>query len=407
MTSPRYRAVLWWLPMLLFLSTLACSSAPAVDGHSGPRLPGCTDRAASAPTLPGPAPDVVGVPGHPFAVAVAPGGHDTIVSLNPGKPGNGVPDLAVLAMPGGKPTPVRTFSLPGGRDAAGMAISHNGRYLAVTMDDRPGSGLGRTAVLSLPALLAGGTDPVLGILDDHGIGPVETAFSRDDRYVFVSDEYGPTVSVFDLATALAKGFDALGVSVGKVAVDPATVGLALSPDGRRLYVTSEIAKSSNPRHGTLAVIDVNAAERNPATSVLTRAAAGCQPVRVVLTADGSLAWVTARGSDALLAFDTALLLTRPQDALRAVVPVGSQPVGLLLTSNGRYTLVANSSRFTDPNGPQTVSVINTTAALAGRPALIGTIPAGAFPRQFDYDSATGQVVLTNYDSNTIETFPPP
>jgi DNA-binding beta-propeller fold protein YncE len=404
---PRHRVVLWLLSMLLVSSTVGCSSVPAGESQPGPRLAGCTNQTAGAAPLPSPAPGVVAVPGHPFAVLVAPGGHGTIVSLDPDKPGNGSPDLAVVAAVGAKPTLVRTVSLPGGGGAAGMAISHDGRYLAVTMAGGTGSVSGRTAVLSLPSLLAGSPNPVLGMLDDHGIGPIEAVFSRDDRYVFVSDEYGPTVSVFNLATALSEGFDAPGVSVGKVPMDAATVGLALSPDGRRLYVTSEVATSSSPRHGTLAVLDVDAAEQHPVTSVMTRVAAGCQPVRVAVSADGNLAWVTARGSNALLAFDTAQLLARPQDALRAVVAVGRQPVGLLLTSNDRYALVANSSRYTQPNNPQTVSVVDTTAALSGRPALIGTIPAGAFPRQLDYDPATRQVVLANYGSNTVETFRSP
>ncbi|MGH3833949.1 MAG: YncE family protein, partial [Pseudonocardiaceae bacterium] len=381
-------------------------------GRPTPTPPGCTNQVASAPVLPGPVPDVVGVPGHPFAVAVTPGGQYTIVSLVAARPGSAVPDLAVLAMTGGAPTLVRTLSLPGGQGAAGMAISHDGRYLVVTLFGRrasSGGGAvpGRAAVLSLPMLLAGGANPVLGMLDDHGVGPIEAAFSRYDRYVFVSDEYSPAVSVFDLETALARGFGAPGVSVGKIALDRATVGLALSPDGRRLYATSEVASPGDTQHGTLSVIDVNKAEQQPAASVLAQVAAGCQPVRVALSADGSVAWVTARGSDALLAFDTTQILARPQAALRAVVPVGAQPVGLLLTSDGRSALTANSARFTDPNSPQTVSVVDTVAALAGRPALVGTIPAGAFPRQFDADSATRQVVLTNFGSNTVEAFPSP
>jgi hypothetical protein len=35
--------------------------------------------------------------------------------------------------------------------------------------------------------------------------------------------------------------------------------------------------------------------------------------------------------------------------------------------------------LTAPFKPQTVSVVSTAAALAGRPALVGTVPAGAFP----------------------------
>lgn len=92
--------------------------------------------------------------------------------------------------------------------------------------------------------------------------------------------------------------------------------------------------------------------------------------------------VTARGSDALLAFGTAGLARDPSRALEAVVRVGPQPVGVLLIGHGRYALTANSARFTAPGRPQTVSVVSTVAVLAGRPALVGTVRAGAFPREF-------------------------
>jgi DNA-binding beta-propeller fold protein YncE len=77
---------------------------------------------------------------------------------------------------------------------------------------------------------------------------------------------------------------------------------------------------------------------------------------------------------------------------------------VVLTDGGRFALTADSARFTAPNSPQTVSVVNTRAALAGRSALAGTIPAGKFPREFGYDPITGEVILSNYLSNTVEVF---
>ncbi|HEY5353811.1 MAG TPA: hypothetical protein VIK57_15275 [Streptosporangiaceae bacterium] len=56
---------------------------------------------------------------------------------------------------------------------------------------------------------------------------------------------------------------------------------------------------------------------------------------------------------------------------------------------------------------QTVSVIDTAAALAHRPALTGSIPAGLFPRDISYDPATGQVLVANYNSRDIELFRAP
>jgi DNA-binding beta-propeller fold protein YncE len=355
--------------------------------------PACTNQVASAPLLSGIKPTVLPVPGLPFGAAVLPGGRYAVVAVE----GTRTSDVAVFGLRGGRPRLVRTVPLPGPPDAAGLAISHNGRYLAVTQD--PG-----TTVLNLPELLAGRGNPVLGVLKDGGIGAIEAAFSADDRYLFVSDEYSPALSVFDLARAVRAGFSARGVAVGKVRLGPAVVGSVLSPDGRYLYVTSEAASQKVFTNGVLQVIDVAKAERDPAASVVAAVNAGCQPVRVALSDHGSLAWVTARGSDALLAFDTRDLRTSPAHALRADVRVGPQPVGVVLTDCGQFALTADSARFTGPNSPQTVSVVNTHAALAGRPALIGTIPAGKFPREFGYDPVTGDVILSNYLSSTVEVF---
>ncbi|HEX8004900.1 MAG TPA: YncE family protein [Trebonia sp.] len=348
---------------------------------------------ASAPSLHGITPSTLPVPGNPFGAAVLPGGRYAVVAVD----GTRAADVAVFAIRGGKPRLVRLAPLPGPAIAAGLAISHNGRYLAVTQGPV-------TTVVRLPELLAGRGDVVLGQLKDGGFGPIEATFSADDRYLFVSDEYSPALSVFNLAKALRAGFSAPGVAVGKLRLGPAVVGSALSPDGRYLYVTSEAASNKDFANGLLQVISVAKAERDPAASLVTAVNAGCQPVRVALSDHGSLAWVTARGSDALLAFDTTDLRTGPAHALRADVRVGPQPVGVVLTDDGRFALTANSARFTAPNSPQTVSVVDTRAALAGRHALTGTIPAGQFPREFGYDPITGEVVLSNFLSNTVEVF---
>jgi DNA-binding beta-propeller fold protein YncE len=374
---------------------MALAGQPA-RGATPPTLasPICSSQVAGAPTLDVSA-TMTDVPGHPFGVAVSPDGRQVIVSLV----GRG-PTLAVLDMSGGAATLRGTVSLPGGEPAHGMALSHSGRYLAVTLESQ-------TAVVSLPALLAGAADPVLGMLHDGGIGTIEAAFSADDRYVFVSDEGSGAISVFDLDTALTTRFDAPGIAVGQVPVDPGPVGIAASPDGEVLYATSEVTSATAVQQGALTVIDVGRAERRPADSVLAQLPAGCEPVRVALSKGGRLIWVTARGSDELLAFAADRIRPDPAHALVAAVRVGSQPVGVLLTAGDRQVLTANSARFSQPNSAQTISVVDADAALAGRPSLLGTIPSGAFPREIGYDRPTGQVLVTNFNSDTVETFPAP
>jgi DNA-binding beta-propeller fold protein YncE len=183
----------------------------------------------------------------------------------------------------------------------------------------------------------------------------------------------------------------------------------MSPNGQRLYVTTLGAYGP---HGRLWVIDVARAESGATnTAVVRHVAAGCQPTRVVVSPDGRTVWVTALQSNALLAFSAANLESGPSNALKAAVRVGSEPVGLVLVDGGRVALVANSNRGlvagTGSTRPQTVSVVSTVAALDHRSALLGAVRAGLFPRDITFDQATGQVLLANFDSESVEEFPEP
>jgi DNA-binding beta-propeller fold protein YncE len=308
-----------------------------------------------------------------------------------------------MALGQASPRLVRLVSLPVTvADAFGMALTPNGQLLLV-------AGYTATAVLSVPALEAGSNAAVVGVLADAGTGQFEVAVSADGRYAFVTDETTGGLSVFNLASALEHGFSAPGAAVGIVSLAYDAVGIAISPDGQQLYVTTLGAYGP---HGQLWVIDAARAESGATgTAVLRHVAAGCQPVRVAVSPDGRTVWVTALQSNALLAFSAADLQTDPSKALKAVVRVGSEPVGLLLVDGGRGALVANSNRGlvtgTGSTQPQTVSVVSTAAALDHRPALIGVVPAGLFPRDLTFDQATGRVLLANYNSDSVEEFPAP
>jgi DNA-binding beta-propeller fold protein YncE len=310
--------------------------------------------------------------------------------------------IAVLALGGGAPRLVRTVALPSSMTGAyGLAMTQDGLLLV--------AGYTATAVLNVRALETGGRDPLVGVLADAGAGQFGVALSGDDRYVFVSDETTGGLSVFDLATALRRGFSAPGVAVGIVPLASGVVGVALSPDGARLYV---VTYGKYGPYGQLWVLDTARAETGAGRgAVLGHVAAGCQPVRVAVSPDGRTVWVTALQSDALLGFSAADLLSDPSHALQAVVRAGSEPVGLLLVDDGRVALVGNSNRGLVPGTgtdvQQTVSIINTAAALAHRPALMGAVPAGLFPRDLTFDQATGQVLLGNFNSGTVEEFPVP
>jgi DNA-binding beta-propeller fold protein YncE len=374
-----------------------CSSAgphPAAEALTA----GCSTSVSAGALLAAQKSVTLRVPGHPFAVVGTADGRWAFASVSNGGRG----EIAVLALDHHALRLVRTVSLPGPLTTAfGLAMTHDGRLLLV-------AGYTATAVLSVPALEDGGRDPVLGLLADAGAGQTEIAVSDDDRYVFVADESTGGLSVFNLAAALRRGFSASGVAVGIVPLANGAADVAMSPDGGELYVTTYGAYGP---HGQLWVIDTARAESGAVGAVMAHVPAGCQPVRVAVSPDGSTVWVTAPQSNALLGFSAASLRDDPSRALRAVVRVGSEPVGLLLVDDGRLALVGNSNRGLVPGTasdvPQTVSVVDTAAALARRPAVIGAVPAGLFPRDLSLDRATGEILLANFTSGTVEEFPVP
>jgi len=144
--------------------------------------------------------------------------------------------VAVFSDAGFAPRLVRTINLSGS-DAVGSSLTRDGRYLLVTDGDR-----GAT-VISVRRAEMGGGNAVLGTLAppagvNVGMGSIEVTSSPDGHYAFVSIEYGGGVAVYDLRAALADHFRQSGY-LGLVRLGQAVVGMAVSPDGRWLYATSE------------------------------------------------------------------------------------------------------------------------------------------------------------------------
>jgi DNA-binding beta-propeller fold protein YncE len=397
---------LGWCLLLTAVSAAACTSSPAQSQHPAsarasalPRVPGCSTQVTAGPALAASRPAEVPVPGDPTGVAASPDGRWAFAALSQG-PDGGEPRIAVLSVnkTNSRLTLVRLVTLPGPLAAAwGMSVSPNGRLLLVA----GGSG---AAVLSLPKLESGAAHPVLGVLPADGAGAFEAAVSADDHYAFVTAEDTGDLYVFNLALALQHGFGAAGVAVGAVPLATGAVGIAISPDGTLIYVTTY--GQAGP-YGRLWVINAARAERAAgAHAIVASTAAGCQPVRVVLSDDGRYAWVSTIQSNAVLAFDTAALRQHRSAALRAVVQVGSEPVGLAVVNGGRTVLVTDSDRgLVAPSSGQTgVSVISTAAALAGRPSLAGLLPAGQFPRELSYDAADGSVLMSDFASARVQMF---
>ena len=276
-----------------------------------------------------------------------------------------------------------------------------------------------------------------GSTTSNNEGKLAVAVTPDGKFAFVSNESGvapgaATNGNIGVVTIQRDGngnFTTATALVGQIATGGnAIAGMTLSPDGTRLYVTSEIAAAStvaagsnNPVlsesgcvqagttsiNGLLTVIDVSQAEAAPgAGAVLATIAAGCSPVRMSEAADGKTLWVAVRGDDRVLAFDTTQLEANPDNALLGFAATGgTAPVGIRLFHNDQLLAVANSNRF--HTGRANMTILNVASPASA--SVVETVTTGSFPREVTVGPDGATLYLTNFGSDTLQviknTFP--
>ncbi len=292
--------------------------------------------------------------------------------------------------------------------ASGLALVRGGAFLAVAHNH---------GVVFLDALAArhGDRDPIIKTAHyGQDFQAVQVLESADERWLFVSDEHNRTISILDLdrVTGAVSGTDIVAC---QIRVDLSPVGMALSTDGSYLYVACEMSRVPAPdlvnwfvwaatlhgnlrRAGTLNTVDLARIADEPSRAVVATTAAGGHPVRVKHSQDRQMAWVTARASNQLIAYSTE---SPENPAPVAMVPVGPSPVGVAVLDDLGVVLVANSNRFASNAQRETFSVVDIERALTGRPAILGSIPVGSFPREIVVDASQGSIFVTNFGSGSL------
>ena len=107
-------------------------------------------------------------------------------------------------------------------------------------------------------------------------------------------------------------------------------GLAISPDGKRLFVTNE-------QGGSVAALDTATGSIVWETQLPGSQWAGPYPAGIALSLDGSAAYVAAQGENLVFAVDTA------GGAVRGATAAGDHPVAVAVTRDSRYAFVANDN----------------------------------------------------------------
>jgi DNA-binding beta-propeller fold protein YncE len=348
--------------------------------------------------------EAVDVPGHPFAAVSTSDSCWLFASIEMGRSRGAI---AVLRNQDGHF--VLDHQVPIEKNVFGETLSHDGRLLAIAAGSD-------TALFDVPALQRGDAKALLGMLHNGGhSGAIYAAISLDDKLLFVSDEDERKIAVFDLVKARSDNFRS-DATIGRIPTASAPVGLALSPDGRWLYATSEVGPMStrkamcapearNDRShppGVLLVVDVNKASTDPGHAMVSAFPAGCNPVRVAPSPDGKQVWVTARGDNRLLRFRVEDWSAGADRISSTSFPIGKSPVGVAVRPDGRQVWVALSNRFGKDSAGQLAGIADATD---DSPTKLMSAPAPGFPREVTFLPDGRTIVTTLFDANQIEFIP--
>lgn len=248
-------------------------------------------------------------------------------------------------------TGMAPIALPPGTTPYGVAVSPDGSRVYVTHFAFTGKlfavDVATNTVLASPAV---GMFPFGVAVHPSGNKIFVTAVQNGGKLVVVD---ATTFSVTSFPTGNPRGID-------------------VHPDGSKIYVTDYF-------NDLLNVLDANTLSPMPGSPI----AVGVSPIGVAVSADGKRAYVTNEDSGSVSVIDTVA------NAVVATVAVGNNPVGVTVTPDNARVYVANSLS-------NSVSVIDGgTNTKAAADILVGNHPYG-----ISNDGAQVYVALVN-DSKVV------
>jgi YVTN family beta-propeller protein len=209
-----------------------------------------------------------------------------------------------------------------------------------------------------------------------------------EPFAYVTNAFAPSVSVIDTAN---------NQIAATIALPPGStpIAAAITPDSRKVYVTSLDAFTTCGANDGVYVIDVasNTVAAGPVAVV-------CEPTAIAITPDGKLAYVASQLSDSISVIDTttdavSATITLPDAegfAHLAVSPDGQRLYATVLTGNSILVIDTVSNTVVDP----AIDVGFNPAGIAVSPDgnLVYVTDAGASGGVAVIDAAAGSVIAT-------------
>jgi len=207
-----------------------------------------------------------------------------------------------------------------------------------------------------------------------GAGPGGFAFSPDGRYAYVTNTGDNTVSVIDTTT------DTVVATVSDIG--HTSLGVAVSPDGSRVYV------SNLETEGTVTAIDT--ATNTPVGDPIP---VGAFPAGLVVSADNTKVYVTNVDDGTVSVIDVAT------HAVVKTIPVGGSAFDIVLAPDGTTAYAVSTWA-----GPVAVidtatDTVTTTIELDGVPGGIAVSPDGKV--LYVSDGANDGVWMIDTATNTV------
>jgi YVTN family beta-propeller protein len=217
--------------------------------------------------------------------------------------------------------------------AAGLALSPDGRWLAVVGNLADSVYLLDAATLRLAAAAATGSHPYTAV------------FTPDGHTLVVSNWGASTLSCFTAREGTLE-------PAGRLSVAPRPSALAVSADGRTLYVAHAAAD-------VVSVVDLaggggrGRVEATIALGLTPRAPHGSGPNALALSPDGHTLYVANADNNDVAVVDLA---HEGGPRVMGLIPTGWYPTAVALSADGRTLYVANGKgdrSSPNPRGPTT------------------------------------------------------
>lgn len=192
-----------------------------------------------------------------------------------------------------------------------------------------------------------------------GSWPYGVALSKDGRTIYVSDWSSANVSVVDAHSGALKG---------EIAVGRHPNAELLAPDGKSLYVACA-------NDDSVAVIDTatNTLRATIDAGIFPRALPGAMPNGLSISADGTILFVADAGDNAIVAVDLAAAAPEVFGA----IPTGWYPTDVALSHDGRNLFVLDGKGVAGHANPDFVhSDVVTSHAADGEKYYVGSLATG-------------------------------